>query len=144
MYPKPCMMNQTLTNQIEIDNIILSFNQHIKPKQASIHILLAEVSTSIIKVANLYYNCGQIHQANEMINNLANWLKKDLTYFISFSGESKKLYEWDVVCGLQMLGNLITLLQEQHQIELANILLKDYRKLNVIYADDFTQEKLSA
>lgn len=121
----------TSPNMLHIDDLLLKIEARYQTKAPGQHILLDDLSGDMIRLADLLFQCREFEKATHLISSLNLWLQEDLKYFRSFKGSEKKLYEWDILCGLQMLGDLINLTHHHQQEETSSLLLKEYSKLSV-------------
>ena len=72
-------------------------------------------------------------------------LKKDVNYYLKFMADkNKSMYEWDVVCNLQTLGEIVNLLEDHKLYNASYLLQRDYSKLNIKYSIMSEHVKLSA
>jgi hypothetical protein len=95
-----------------------------------------------------FYTCINEHAYNKaevLLVAISSWIKKDVNYYLKFMAEkNKKMYEWDIVCNLQTLGELVNVL-DQHKLYNASYLLqRDYSKLNIKYSIMCEHVRLSA
>lgn len=136
---------ETYTKLSQADSLLENIMGNFSHKNFGQHFLLSTISNEMMHAAEMFFSEKQNEKGVRLLKTLSNWIKDDLVYFISFKGNDKKMYEWDIVCGLQMLDNVVQLLEKHHQRELANQLLKDYYRLNIEYSsnDPYTM-KLTA
>lgn len=97
--------------------------------------LLSSLAKDLLHDFHTSINEHSYNRAEVLLVAISSWIKKDVNYFLKFMAEkNKKMYEWDIVCNLQTLGELVNIL-DQHKLYNASYLLqRDYSKLNIKYS----------
>lgn len=127
---------------LNADALLEKIFTHFSNKDFRQHFLLTSISTEMILAANIFFDEKQQDKGLKMLEILSHWIKDDLNYFISFKGASRKMYEWDIVSGLQMMDAIIRVSEKNGEREFANQLLKDYYRLNIEYSSDSYSMKM--
>ncbi len=86
-----------------------------------------------------------IDKAEVLLVAISSWIKKDVNYYLQFMGDkNKNMYEWDIVCNLQIMGEIVNLLEEHKLYNASYLLQRDYSKLNIKYSIMCESIRLSA
>ncbi len=136
------MMNTTTPN-VQIDLLLEKIIFHSSAKSPQ-HVLLSDIPEGMITLAELFFKDKEFVKGCNVLEELTEWIHKDLNYFIAMEGKNRKMYDWDIVTGLQMFDKLIRLLQTYSQQSLADKLLKDYARMNIDYARNGYQMRMIA
>ena len=117
--------NSKLLNQLYND-----FEKRYQSEQA----LLSDLSMQIYLEAIRYFNINDLEKAKASIYALATWLSKDVQYFFRKRNEKQRMYEYDLVSSLQLMGQLINICEDFKQFDVAYTLQREYSKLNIKYS----------
>lgn len=117
--------NTKLLNQLYTD-----FDLRYQSEQAMLSDLSLEMQLDAIK----YLNINEIEKALTSIVGLASWLSRDVQYFMRKKNEKQRMYEYDLVSSLQLMGQLINICEDFKQWETAYTLQREYSKLNIRYS----------
>lgn len=81
-----------------------------------------------------YLNLNELEKAQASIFGLASWISKDVYFFLKKNDTKQRLYEYDMVSSLQIMGQLINICEDFKQWDLAYALQREYSKLNIRYS----------
>jgi len=117
-------MNHFVNNQYAEFDLCLNQEQ----------VILSDLSRKMYDDIILFFNTNHIEKAQSITLALASWISKDVNYFLKISHEKFKMYEYDLVSSLQLLGQLIGICEDFKQWTTAYALQKEYAKLNIRYS----------
>ncbi len=117
--------NTKLINQLYTD-----FDLRFQSEQAMLSDLSLEMQLDAIR----YLNINEVEKALTSIVGLATWLSRDVQFFMRKKNEKQRMYEYDLVSSLQLMGQLINICEDFKQWETAYTLQREYSKLNIRYS----------
>lgn len=97
-------------------------------------VILSDLSKNMYDDVILFYNKNDEEKAKNVTLALASWISKDVNYFLKISPEKIRMYEYDLVASLQLLGQLIGISEDFKQWDIAYTLQREYAKLNIKYS----------
>lgn len=97
-------------------------------------VILSDLSKNMYDDVILFYNKNDEEKAKNVTLALASWISKDVNYFLRISPEKIRMYEYDLVASLQLLGQLIGISEDFKQWDIAYTLQREYAKLNIKYS----------
>lgn len=118
------------SNHKMLDQLYSEFAVRYGSEQA----LLSDLSNEMHEDTIRYFNLNELEKAETTIYALANWISRDVQFFIQMKNEKKKLYEYDLVSSLQLMGQLINICEDFKQWETAYTLQREYSRLNIRYS----------
>lgn len=96
--------------------------------------LLSDLSNEMHEDAIRYFNLNEIEKAQTSMFALASWLSRDVQYFMKMKNDKQRMYEYDLVSSLQLMGQLINICEDFKQWDTAYTLQREYAKLNIRYS----------
>lgn len=117
--------NTKLLNQLYTD-----FDIRFQSEQAMLSDLSIEMQLDAIR----YLNTNEVEKALTSIVGLATWLSRDVQFFMRKKNDKQRMYEYDLVSSLQLMGQLINICEDFKQWETAYSLQREYSKLNIRYS----------
>ena len=96
--------------------------------------LLSDLSNEMHEDAILYLNLNEIEKALTSLFALVSWLSRDVQYFMKMKNVKQRMYEYDLVSSLQLMGQLINICEDFKLWETAYTLQREYSKLNIRYS----------
>lgn len=96
--------------------------------------LLSDLSKQMQDDCVRFLNLDEVEKAESTMLALAHWISRDVNFFLKIRNEKKKMYEWDMVSSLQLLGQLINICDDFKQTNIAYVLQREYSKLNIRYS----------
>lgn len=131
----------TIDKANEIHTHYANFNSSFFQEQ----FLLSNLGKELLNDLKVSLNQQSLNKAEVLLVAISSWIQKDINYYLKFMGDkNKSLYEWDIACNLQTLGELVNLLDDNKLYNASYLLQKDYSKLNVKYSIMCENIKLSA
>lgn len=112
-------------NQLYVEFEIRSLNEQV---------ILSDLSKNMYEDVILFYNKNDEEKAKNVTFALASWISKDVNYFLRISPEKMRMYEYDLVASLQLLGQLISISEDFKQWDTAYTLQREYATLNIKYS----------
>lgn len=107
--------------------------------------LLSSLGKELLQDLKSSLSNNSIDKSEVLLVAITAWIKKDVNYYLKFMGDKNKtMYEWDIVCNLQTLGEIVNLLEEHKLYNASYLLQRDYSKLNIKYSIMSEHVKLSA
>ncbi len=97
-------------------------------------VILSDLSKNMYDDVILFFNTNDQTKATNITLALASWISKDVNYFLKISSDKRKMYEYDLVASLQLLGQLIGICEDFKQWNTAYTLQREYAKLNIKYS----------
>ncbi len=97
-------------------------------------VILSDLSKNMYDDVILFYNKNDEEKAKNVTLALASWISKDVNYFLRISPEKIRMYEYDLVASLQLLGQLIGISEDFKQWDIAYTLQREYATLNIKYS----------
>ncbi len=126
-------MNSTKPQQHYMDEVNRLYNE-FEVRMNSEQILLSDLSIKMHEDVIKYYNLNDFTTAECIVLGLSGWISKDVNYFLRMKDSNIKIYAWDVVSSLQLLGQLINICEDFKQWNTAYSLQREYSKLNIKYS----------
>ncbi len=131
----------TMDKANEIHTHYANFNSCFLQEQ----FLLSNFGKELLHDLKLSLSENSINKAEVLLVAISSWIKKDVNYYLKFMADKNKtMYEWDIVCNLQTLGEIVNLLEEHKLYNASYLLQRDYSKLNIKYSIMCEHVKLSA
>lgn len=131
----------TIEKANEIHSHYANFNSSFFQEQ----FLLSNLGKELMHDLKASLSQESFNRAEVILVAISSWIKKDVNYYLKFMGDkNKRMYEWDIVCNLQTLGEIVNLLDEYKLYNASYLLQRDYSKLNVKYSIMCEHVKLSA
>ena len=96
--------------------------------------LLSDLSNEMHEDAIRYLNLNEIEKAQTSLFALVSWLSRDVQYFMKMKNVKQRMYEYDLVSSLQLMGQLINICEDFKQWDTAYTLQREYSKLNIRYS----------
>ena len=96
--------------------------------------LLSDLSNEMHEDAIRYLNLNEIEKAQTSLFALVSWLSRDVQYFMKMKNVKQRMYEYDLVSSLQLMGQLINICEDFKLWETAYTLQREYSKLNIRYS----------
>ncbi len=96
--------------------------------------LLSDLSNEMHEDAIRYLNLNEIEKAQTSLFALTSWLSRDVQYFMKMKNVKQRMYEYDLVSSLQLMGQLINICEDFKQWDTAYTLQREYSKLNIRYS----------
>jgi phage-related protein len=112
-------------NQLYVEFEMRSLNEQV---------ILSDLSKDMYEDVIVFYNKNDEEKAKNVTLALASWISKDVNYFLRISPEKMRMYEYDLVASLQLLGQLISISEDFKQWDTAYTLQREYAKLNIKYS----------
>lgn len=126
-------MNYTKPQEQHLAEVNSMYNE-FEARMNAEQILLSDLSIKMHEDAIKYYNLNECTKAESIVISLSKWISKDVNYFLQMKDTNIKIYAWDVVSSLQLLGQLINICEDFKQWNTAYSLQKVYSKLNIKYS----------
>lgn len=131
----------TIDKANEIHNHYANFNSSFLQEQ----FLLSNLGKDLLNDLKISLSQDSLNKAEVLLVAISSWIKKDVNYFLKFMGDkNNRMYEWDIVCNLQIMGEIVNLLDDFKLYNASYLLQRDYSKLNVKYSIMCEHVKLSA
>lgn len=105
-----------------------------KTRSANEHVILSDLSNDMYEDVILSFNTNNEEKAKDIALALASWISTDVNYILRKSADKIKMYEYDLVASLQLLGQLIGVCEDFKQWNIAYTLQREYSKLNIRYS----------
>lgn len=97
--------------------------------------LLSNLAKELLNDFHVCISQQSYSKAEVLLVAITSWIKKDVNYYLNFMNDkNKKMYEWDIVCNLQTLGELVNILDKHKLYNASYLLQRDYSKLNIKYS----------
>ncbi len=112
-------------------------SQHYENFNSSVHqeqIILSDLTSKMYDDIIVFFNTNHIEKATNITLALASWISADINYILKISASKIKLYEYDLLATLKLLGQLIGICEDFKQWNTAYTLQKEYAKLNIRYS----------
>ncbi len=131
----------TIDKANEIHTHYANFNSLFLQEQ----FLLSNLGKELLQDLKLCLGNNLINKAEVLLVAITSWIKKDVNYYLKFMADKNKtMYEWDIVCNLQTLGEIVNLLEDHKLYNASYLLQRDYSKLNIKYSIMSEHVKLTA
>jgi hypothetical protein len=131
----------TIDKANEIHTHYANFNSLFLQEQ----FLLSNLGKELLQDLKLCLGNNLINMAEVLLVAITSWIKKDVNYYLKFMADKNKtMYEWDIVCNLQTLGEIVNLLEDHKLYNASYLLQRDYSKLNIKYSIMSEHVKLTA
>ncbi len=131
----------TIDKANEIHTHYANFNSLFLQEQ----FLLSNLGKELLQDLKLCLGNNLINKAEVLLVAITSWIKKDVNYYLKFMADKNKtMYEWDIVCNLQTLGEIVNLLADHKLYNASYLLQRDYSKLNIKYSIMSEHVKLTA
>lgn len=115
-------------------NFIAKQYEEFEMRSFQEQVILSDLSKNMYDDVILFFNKNDDEKAKHITLALAAWISKDVNYFLKVPSEKKKMYEYDLVASLQLLGQLISICEDFKQWNVAYTLQREYAKLNIKYS----------
>jgi hypothetical protein len=106
------------------------FDSRYQTEQA----MLSDLSNEMHEDAIRFLNLNELEKAQTSLFALASWLSRDVQYFMKMKNNKQRMYEYDLVSSLQLMGQLINICEDFKQWDIAFELQREYAKLNIRYS----------